>query len=303
MLYVYLRGRIGNQLFIYSFAKQLSVDLEDNDIVIDDSCVVKNGGYKNSLPNYNLPNVRYVHNRIHWLSPKIFRFIPIYCFWRLYRHKKDPNTRYAIEKKKQDFFNRNGGILCENGYMEFSLKKGKNYFIDGYYQSDKYFRGVADEIRKEIGKKDDPIIETYPSIDKIRSRNTVCISIKVQHNVGDSRFGVCDDGYWLRAIEYVLDKVENPLFFICSDNIEYVKNNILDCSKYDVVFQDPSFPVDVSLAVMGMCKHYIIGNTTFGWWAQFLSDNKEKIVVAPHPWMKIDMPIDIYQDGWHLIEV
>ena len=54
---------------------------------------------------------------------------------------------------------------------------------------------------------------------------------------------------------------------------------------------------------MGECKHFIIGNTTFGWWAQYLSDYNKKIVVAPSKWMKIDMPIDIYQKDWHLVEV
>lgn len=54
---------------------------------------------------------------------------------------------------------------------------------------------------------------------------------------------------------------------------------------------------------MSECKHFIIGNTTFGWWAQYLSNYKEKIVIAPSQWMKVDMPIDIYQDNWTCIDV
>ena len=67
--------------------------------------------------------------------------------------------------------------------------------------------------------------------------------------------------------------------------------------------QSRDFGVEKSLAVMGMCKHFVIGNTTFGWWAQFLNGRDDKIVVAPSRWMNVDMPIDIYQDNWHLIEV
>lgn len=78
---------------------------------------------------------------------------------------------------------------------------------------------------------------------------------------------------------------------------------MIDCEKYDVVTQSKEFTVVESLAVMSKCKHFIIGNTTFGWWAQYLSENDDKIVVAPSRWMNVDMPIDIYQDNWHLIEV
>ena len=83
----------------------------------------------------------------------------------------------------------------------------------------------------------------------------------------------------------------------------YVLENFIDAEKYDYVIQDSTKPVHISLAAMSECKHFIIGNTTFGWWAQYLSKNPEKIVVAPSKWMAVDMPIDIYQDNWHLIEV
>jgi len=85
--------------------------------------------------------------------------------------------------------------------------------------------------------------------------------------------------------------------------VEYVKENLIDCEKYDAVYQQSDYPVHVSLTVMSMCKHFVIGNTTFGWWAQYLSDYENKIVVAPSRWFGIDMPCDIYQDNWHLIEV
>lgn len=144
---------------------------------------------------------------------------------------------------------------------------------------------------------------TYPGLEKIQNRNSVCISVKVEHNVGSSMYDVCSMEYWESAIEYITRTVENPLFFICSDNVEYVLRNLIDATKYDYVVQDKNVPVYVSLAVMSECKHFIIGNTTFGWWAQYMSQNPNKIVVAPSKWMAVDMPIDLYENNWHLIEV
>ena len=87
------------------------------------------------------------------------------------------------------------------------------------------------------------------------------------------------------------------------DAVEYVKEHLIDTTKYDVICQDTSFPVHISLAVMAQCKHFIIGNTTFGWWAQYLCTNPEKIVMAPSRWYGTPVPCDIYQDNWTLIEV
>ena len=148
-----------------------------------------------------------------------------------------------------------------------------------------------------------PDYDKYPGLHKLRERNSVCISVKVEHNVGSSMYDVCSMKYWEEAIQYIIKNVDNPLFFICSDNVDYVLEHLIDASKYDYVVQDKSRPVYVSLAAMSECKNFIIGNTTFGWWAQYLSKADNKIVVAPSKWMSVDMPIDLYEDGWHLIEV
>ena len=216
---------------------------------------------------------------------------------------KNYAMRYEIEKRTQSFNNRHGLIYCENGFLPFSLNTKKNVFVCGYFQSEKYFPSVGTEI-KQLYSLSSIINEiNYPGIKQILERNSVCISIKVEHNVGSSIYDVCSKSYWEQAILYIVQNVKNPLFFICSDNVEYVKNNLIDCNRYDIICQSSEYPVHVSLAIMGLCKHYIIGNTTFGWWAQYLNDNPEKIVVAPSRWMAIDMPLDIYQDNWHLIQV
>lgn len=302
MIYLRIDGRIGNQLFMYAFARSVSERLKDSEIVIDDTEVLKRG-YLNSLPNYRLENVKYVHSHRMLYSPSLLKQNIIFTLYRIVRKQKSFNKRFELEKKWQSFFNKNGAILCENGYLEYDVTGRKNVFIDGYYQSEKYFSNIREEIRKIYSLAGKEFYERYPGIEQIRNRNSVCVSIKVQHNVGSSIYNICNDGYWLKAIDYICENVDNPLFFICSDNIEYVRNNLIDCNRYDAVYQDSSFPVHESLAVMGLCKHFVVGNTTFGWWAQYLSSNSDKIVVAPSKWMKIDMPIDIYQNNWYLVEV
>lgn len=302
MVYLRLDGRIGNQLFMYAFAKNISERRNGELIVIDDREAIKRN-YKNSLMDYELGNVQYVHDHKLLYTKEFARQNLIFFIYRVVRKKMNFNKRYKLEKKFQKFFNKNGLILCENGFVDYEIPKTKNVFINGYFQSANYFGSVRENVLKDF-KLDYKIMKLYYSdIEKIKNRNSVCVSIKVQHNVGNSMYDVCNDGYWQKGIDYICENVNNPLFFICSDNVEYVKEHLIDCTKYDVVYQDPKIPVNVSLSIMGLCKHFVIGNTTFGWWAQYLSNYDHKIVVAPAKWMKIDMPIDIYQNGWHLVEV
>lgn len=302
MILLRLDGRIGNQLFMYAFARSISDKRNNELIVIDDREAIKRQ-YHNSLMDYKLDNVKYVHDHKIFYKPGFIKQNIIFFIYRVLRKALNFNQRFLLEKKYQKFFNSNGLILCENGYLDYTVPTTKNIFINGYFQTDKYFQDVKDEIIKAFTIDNATMENYYPDIVKIRNGNSVCISIKVQHNVGNSIYDVCNDGYWQKAINYICQNVEAPLFFICSDNVEYVKENLIDCTKYDAVFQNPKIPVNVSLSIMGQCKHFVIGNTTFGWWAQYLCKYDKKIVVAPSKWMKIDMPIDIYQNGWHLVEV
>ena len=121
--------------------------------------------------------------------------------------------------------------------------------------------------------------------------------------MGSSLYDVCNNDYYVKGIKYIIDNVEEPLFFICSDNVSYVLENLIDTRKFDYICQDRDVPVVESLALMGLCKHFILSNTSFGWWAQYFSDYEKKIVIAPNRWMRVDMPVDIYCRNWTLVDV
>lgn len=301
-IYLILQGRIGNQLFQYAFARKIQNEKGNNSkIIIDDSRVLKLG-WENSLKYYNLPNVKYCHKDIvikNLFSTKII----LREIYKLISRKMDYMKKYQFEKSFNKHLNKHGAFICENGFLDYNINYNKSNYLEGYFQSEKYFIDIKDDIKSLFAGSQFDELEKYPNLEKIRLRNSVCISIKIEHNVGSSLYSVCDINYWKKAIDYIIENVEKPLFFICSDNVDYVLANLIDANQFDYIVQDRAFPVHVSLAAMSECKHFIIGNTTFGWWAQYMSENQGKIVVAPSKWMLVDMPIDIYQDNWKLIDV
>lgn len=302
MIYLVLKGRIGNQLFMYAAAREVQfLKGKEETIVIDDTAIGRED-YVNSLKMYDLPNVVYVSDMNGALdrNAKIKEFY-IKIYQRLTLHWSY-RKREQYERKHQRIWNRMGMFIFENGFCQYPEFFTKKFLMRGYFQSEKYFAHVSQEIR-EIYRLQDEKISLYPNRKRIEERNTVCISIKIEHNIGNEVYDVCTKRYWEKAVAYIIENVDDPLFFICSDNVQYVKEHLIDCNKYDIIEQDMKQPVQLSLAVMARCKHFIIGNTSFGWWAQYLSDYDSKIVVAPSRWYGVDIPCDIYQDNWKVIEV
>lgn len=303
MIYLILKGRIGNQLFMFSTAYTLWRMRGSKELIVIDDADNQCHNYLNSLMEYPLENVKFVHDRKYLNSYKYWLKKRDYIKYQIAVSKMSYREKYLYELKNQIKFNRKGLFICENGYMDYPVKMPRNILVDGYFQSEKFFEKYKNEIIKIFSLKEEVNHSNYPNLELIRSRNTVCLSIKVQHNVGSEMYDVCSKEYWEQAIQYMTEHVENPLFFVCSDNVLYVKENLIDCNRYDIIEQAFDYPVHISLAVMAQCKHFIIGNTSFGWWAQYLCENENKIVVTPSRWYGIDVPCDIYQENWHSIEV
>lgn len=303
MIYLILRGRVGNQLFMYAAARRMQLELDNEKIIIDDADV-RESKWENLLPFYDLPNVEYVHTHSYLTDNKWKWQRHCMTFFQSFIFPKSYMEKYRLEKKYSKIFQLFGYYECENGYLPYNGNKKINILMDGYFQSEKYFSGYNKLIKKEFDLTDK--INTcggYDTLIKFAGREVVCISAKVQHNVGSSMYDVCTKEYWKKAVEYILTIVKNPLFFICSDNVAYVKENFFCTDKYDMVEQPRNIPTHISLALMSMAKYFVIGNTTFAWWAQYLCNDENKVVIAPSKWMNIDMPIDIYQENWKLIDV
>ena len=313
VIYVNLKGRIGNQLFQYAMAKHLQRQYKE--FFNQDACIVLcdyevlSLNWLNSLQYYSLSDVKYVHKHISIRHPLMaLKRKIVTSFYQKYndRYMESLSQIFEDEKRTQSWFNKHGIITCENGLINYQLYNGKSIYLNGYFQSEDYFNDVKDDLLYNDFSVEqfEGELERYSNLKKIKNSNTVCISIKVEHNSGNCIYDVCNHGYWQRAFDYIIRHVENPYFMICSDNVDYVLKELIDVNKYDYCVQDKNAPVHVSLAAMSLCKHFIIGNTSFGWWAQEMSVNKDKIVCVPSKWLNIQAPVDcIYQKHMIKIEV
>jgi hypothetical protein len=270
MIVVQLIGGLGNQLFQYAAAKSLALEKKQK-LCIDVS----------PFENYKLH-----HYALHHFN--------VVC--SIY---KKPN-RYV--KKLIPFF-RNNSIYKEVdfGFNEnLSELKGANIFLEGYFQSEKYFLAFEKEIRNDFEILTPLKTITKNTIAQIEAVNSVSIHIRRGDYLTNPLHNTAKESYYEKALELIESRIQNPVFFVFSDDMDWVKLNF--STKHKTIFIDFNDALTnfEDLKLMSSCQHNIIANSSFSWWGAWLNANPDKIVIAPKLWFN-DSSInsnDIIPNTW-----
>ncbi len=161
-------------------------------------------------------------------------------------------------------------------------------YLDGYWQSEKYFSDIAEIIRREFTVKVPQTGKNQELGEQINSRESVSLNVRRGDYVSNPRinklFGCCGLDYYLRRVEFINSKVKNAHFFAFSDEPQWVADNLkLPCSMTIVDHNNTSMEYE-DLRLISQCKHHIIANSSFSWWGAWLNPRKDKMVFAPKQW-------------------
>ena len=162
----------------------------------------------------------------------------------------------------------------------------KNIYLDGYWQSELYFKDIRNEIIEDFLIKAPFGERATMYLADIQTSKSVSIHIRrgdyVSNTHTNNIHGVCDLNYYQIAINYMISNVENPKFYIFSDDITWCKIHFdhLD----NKIFVENTNNALEDLELMKSCQHNIIANSTFSWWGAWLNQNTKKIVIAPKRW-------------------
>ena len=181
----------------------------------------------------------------------------------------------------------------------------KDSILYGYLESEKFFSNVTNELRSEFIPKFDRLDKNKSLYKNIEDNESVCVTIRrgdfVSNLRNRAKHYICTPEYFEDAIELMNTMVPNLKYIFFSDDIDWVKANVK--IPENSLFEDGTDNVWEKLRLMSSCKHFIISNSSFSWWAQYLSDNPNKKVIAPNKWLKHSFDNkDIFQDNWITIE-
>jgi len=275
-VYVRVFGGLGNQLFIYACGKALSLK-KGVPLILDNRSGFLRDKYKR---NYKLNDFN-IHERKSGL--KAF----FYLFFRerapFLSNISMPKVVHFKEKDPRAF----QSDILNNKINDF-------VYLEGYWQSYKYFEGFEDIIRKEF--KITKELSSYNQAlgKEIKGKNAVAIHIRrVNYDP------VLSIDYYMEGIRIMMNRVEKPELYFFSDDIEFCKANFnIDIPVHFIDHNGDDEIADFWL--MAQCKHFIIANSSFSWWAAWLADYKNKIVVAPAS-VHIGVIDNFFPKSWMII--
>lgn len=163
-------------------------------------------------------------------------------------------------------------------------------YLDGYWQSERYFLRIADLLRQEFQLKKPIDIANMGLATQISDAGKFAVSLHVRRgdyvtNPHTAEYhGICSLDYYRAAVNYVAERVGTPHFFVFSDDIPWVKENLKLVHPATFVDLNGADRGAWDMALMKICRHHVIANSSFSWWGAWLNPHVDKMVVAPKRW-------------------
>ena len=269
MIVVKLMGGLGNQMFQYAAGRRLSY-LLDVDLKLDLNGFPDPNNRKFSLGCFNIDIRKASKSEIEDL-----KYQRATIFHKLLgRHPKLKQT--YIQERTIDF--------CSE-----ILHLTDGVYLDGYWQSEKYFKDTESVIRKDFIIKFPLTGKNYELSQVMKSTNSVGVHVRRGDYVSNSKtnefHGVCSKDYYFKGLEHLAGHTNELYLFVFSDDLEWVKKNMRFPYKVKYICNNKNDYEDLRL--MTHCRHNIIANSSFSWWGAWLNENSAKKVIAPKYWFPL----------------
>ena len=279
MIVIFLRGGLGNQIFQYALGRNLAEKYK-TELVFDTTFLndrFPRGGvsfYKYDLDAFGITP------RLTALS-QLSEAMPVPGVWL--------GTDLVLMKLRDRLGIRK---IIKEGSPAFDprvLESGASALLWGYWQSEKYFKNVARDLRAEFGFVISLEGTAQELAKNIKNTNSVALHVRRGDYVTAAStkqlMGDTNTAYYNAAIAYIAERVKDPHFFVVSNDPVWCKEHIK--LPFPVMYLDDTSagPKNIyHMQLMSLCKHNIIANSTFSWWGAWLNANPNKIVIAPKRW-------------------
>ncbi len=289
MRIVKIMGGLGNQMWQYAMLVSLREQHPEEQVYYDASFF---NGYSlhNGFELNRIFNITSNQAPLKCIRKVYHHFVGHYFFAKLYRHCF-PVLKTEVREVEV------------SSYNEALLKQKGDYYYDGYWADHRYYDVCKSILRKEFSLKNGLDEKNERLLSQMRNCTTCSIHVRRGDYLKDPDFaGICDEDYYKRAIKYAKEKKDDiSLFLIFSNDINWCREHLsclfgssqvayVDWNKGDDSYKD--------MVLMSHCDVNIIANSSFSWWAAYLNDGVNPLVISPKKYKNVEMNFDIFLDNW-----
>lgn len=161
-------------------------------------------------------------------------------------------------------------------------------YLVGYWQSEKYFQGIADVLRRDLTLAVPPSPESRATRARLDAVESVSLHIRRGDYASNpstrAHHGLCGLDYYRAAAAEMARMVREPHLFVFSDDMAWAKDNLGLEHVTTYVDHNAEKRDHEDLWLMSACKHHILANSSFSWWGAWLSKHPDKTIIAPKNW-------------------
>lgn len=276
MIYSQTTGGLGNQMYNYAIGYALAKTYND-DLTIDIS------PYKFSPRPFVLDQLA-ITGKVKSMNPplkdsKLFRMAA--RILRILHSNQYGRCKWMKESNE-----------TRNQYFNYDFSHSSSLYLEGYWQNYRYFDDYCTDLCKEFSPKEKLLSESCNSfIENCKKENSVALHIRR----GDYEAAwLLDEAYYTKALEIMNSKISSPKYYVFCEDIPYAKalceklnNSVLVTESYNFTDMEEFF-------AMSACQNQIIANSSYSWWAAYLNQHENKLVIAPETmhWARDYYPID-----------
>lgn len=273
-----LQGGLGNQLFQFAVARAISLRLNAR-MLLDDSALKLDHKRSFELGAFKFPSTLRIVSR-----PEGGRRGVLERWF----------DRVEILREKH----------CEFDPEIVSMRPNTSLHLIGYWQTEKYFQAVANQIRSDLQFAFPPDRENQSVLEEIRAVTAVSVHFRRGDFISEAHTaaynGTPSLDYYRRAVAMITAQHPNAHLFVFSDEPQWVKDNFQSSAPMKIVDINPPDAPAADLRLMAACRHHVMANSTFSWWGAWLNPSSEKMVIGPNPWYqgaKLNT-VDFLPAGW-----
>lgn len=292
MIIIHVMGGLGNQLYQYALSEKL-----------------KQLGKEVKLDLYAYTDAKGEDREWRELELERLEGLEYTVCTRQERTLFLDNSMKFADRVRRKLTGRKDRTVAETADYMPEIFEMDDVYLYGFWGCERYYKDITGLLRQKIRFPKSSNPANVETLARMEHENAVSVHIRRKDYLtvadGARYMGICTQAYYQGAFDYIRERVEKPVFYIFSDDVEYAKAHF---SGQDFRIVDWNTGKDslYDMELMSRCQHNICANSTFSIWGARLNPYPNKIMIRPlhHDNYETASPEEIHAnwEGWVLLD-